>query len=95
MAKIIRINARPSRAARSRQVPLNQHGTGIRSQMFFLKPSVTRVPVRIVSCKRQPIHIHQHACTFDGEYVPVSAVIALCKDVPVCCVTNHSNYTLK
>lgn len=88
MAKIIRISARPSRAARSRQISLNQHGAGIRSQMFFLKPSVTRVPVKIVSRKPAPWHVHT-SHYFDG----LSSVLevldnALAAGLPIT-LTNH------
>ena len=93
MAKIIRIKARPTGARYAHHMHKLLDQSCIRptrpTTMVFLAPSVTRVPVKVISRKPAPLHVHTFQ-DFEATY-SVREVLdtALAAGIPMVCISHH------
>ena len=92
---IIRIKARPTNARYTRHVHKLLESSCIKptrpTTMVFLAPSVTRVPVKVISRKPAPLHFHEIMSHYDDMTIGVTEVLdnAIAAGIPLVTISHQ------
>lgn len=95
MAKIIRIIARPTGARYAHHMHKILDKSCIRptrpTTMVFLAPSVTRVPVKVISRKPAPLHFHEIMSHYGDMTIGVTEVLdnAIAAGIPMVTISHQ------